>query len=252
MGTGKPADAVPAVVDPRGHRSAMRPGVAAALVALSFFLIVGGGFAALMTLGVFGSGEDTGQGSAAPTGSGRTEPGSGATQQPPVEELPAQTEDPDPAEPDAIAALDDVAAEAELTRRADDDALEVSALDGGWVPQVSSKCAGLAVDIEPGWTPDGHAETSSVTLAQIAAFHAALSRRFDALTTRPTTIGIDADTGTARSRCAGQMVWMSLVPKRFTDPGAANAWCDRNVPPVDECQARLVAPGARSRTVART
>ena len=45
---------------------------------------------------------------------------------------------------------------------------------------------------------------------------------------------------------------MSVVPTPFTSSDEAIAWCDANVPPVDECLARLVTDGLeRSKAVVR-
>jgi hypothetical protein len=218
------------------------PAVAMVLAALSVVMIGGGGVVVLtgFTLsGFFPAGPGNPQ--VMPTWSPVSSPGP---------KVSTRAPEPSPTGPDALAALDEAEARARLRRQAAADAGQIVALAGSWVPQVSSKCAGLKVDIGPDWEPNGRAETGSVTTAQIAAFHTALHDRFGALTARPTTVGIERDKGT-RGGCAGLQVWMSLVPKSFADPASANAWCDANNVPVHECGARLVAPGDKSRFVGR-
>lgn len=243
MSTGQPdtdstaADPVPPSVPPP-----LPQAVAVVLAAVSVVMIVGGGVVAMT-------------GPAVP-GLVPALPGPQSTQ--PLPPVPGPTTgistpspEPSPSGPDALAALSETDADAELRRQAAADAEQVAALAGSWVPQVSSKCAGLAADIGPGWTPDGHAETGSVTAAQIAAFHASLRQRFGALTARQTAVGISRDTGKSDGDCPGLMVWMSLVPQSFSSAPSANSWCDSNSLPPRECGARLVAPGGKSRFVGR-
>jgi hypothetical protein len=109
-----------------------------------------------------------------------------------------------------------------------------------WTPQVSSKCVGIPVDIEPKWIPDGITDTQSVTIQQILAFNLSLHQRFGAITVLQTQIGMGSDSP-ASGACKGRTVWMSIVPKAFTTAQGATTWCGINVPPADECQARLVA-----------
>jgi hypothetical protein len=227
------------------------PPVAVLLAALSVVMIVGGGVVvitrpALPAL-VPVAGPRSMQAKPQFPGLGPAGTTSGGTA--PAGTTPAPPQ-PAPTGPDALARLSRTRATAELKRRAAADADQVAALAGSWVPQVSSKCAGLKVDIGPDWLPDGRAETHSVSTAQIAAFHASLRARFGALTALPTAIGIDHDKGT-HGPCAGRAVWMSLVPQSFSGPAAANAWCDTEGLPRRECGARSVAPGGRSRFVAR-
>src|SRR5665647_1594936 len=113
-------------------------------------------------------------------------------------------------------------------------------LVGSWAPQVSSKCAGIPVDIQPRWIPDGVTDTQSVTIQQILAFNLSLQQRFGAITVLPMQIGISSDRP-GSGACQGQTVWMSIVPNAFTNSKDAAAWCGINVPPADECYVRLVA-----------
>ena len=151
---------------------------------------------------------------------------------------------------DALALTDGQAA-TELGTQADENAPAVAALAGSWVPQVDGKCVGVKVDIEPSFVPDGTPETPHVTIQQILAFHLSLHSRFGALTVRQSQLGIGADTATS-GPCAGLVIWNSVVPKTFGTAQDANAWCDANVPPVNECLARYVArPGEVSKGVER-
>jgi len=220
--------------------------VAMVLAALSVVMIVGGGVVAGTgpTLsGLFPTGS-TGPHSVQPL---PPVPGPGPRPNPSPSPVPPE---PSPTGIAALAALSAADARAELQRQAAADAEQVAALAGSWVPQVSSKCTGLKVDIGPDWMPNGRAETSSVTMAQIAAFHASLRDRFGALTAHPVAVGIDQDTGTHGS-CAGLPIWISLVPRAFAGPAAANAWCDAKGLPGRECGARSVMPGGKSKFVAR-
>lgn len=112
-------------------------------------------------------------------------------------------------------------------------------LTGSWVSQVSSKCVGIPVDVEPDWTADGVTDIRSVTVQQILAFNLSLGQRFGAITTRPTQIGISTDRP-GSGPCKGKIVWMSVVPNLSTQDEATQ-WCEMNVPIVHECEARLVA-----------
>lgn len=126
-------------------------------------------------------------------------------------------------------------------------------LRNAWVPQLSSKCTGIPVDIGPNWVPDGTAEVRKVTAQQILAYQLTLTERFGAVTITPKAIGIARDKPTT-GVCKGKITWMSIFPTRFSDASSANAWCARQGWPVGECQARLVAaPGSgASRAVPRT
>ncbi|CAJ59512.1 MULTISPECIES: hypothetical protein [Frankia] len=257
MTEGKPYPGYPA-----GPRPQLAPGVAALLAAALFLLVVGGGYLVARTTGVIGGGSGrTATPSAAPvaavpsgaSGSGGRG-GSSAVPALPGFATPAPlTRTPVPpatSTPDEIALLSETRADAVLTQQAALDRPRVEALRGWWVPQVSSKCVGLQVDIEPDWTPDGTPDVPSVTEAQIAAFHVALQQRYRTLTTRQTTLGIDGDFAT-KGPCSGRMVWISIVPQGFSSAAGANQWCtDRNIPLV-ECDARLVAPGGDSYQVPR-
>lgn len=112
-------------------------------------------------------------------------------------------------------------------------------LAGSWVPQVSSKCTGLDVDLEPDFTPDGISETPDVTVQQILAFHVALQNRYQAITTTADELGVDPPTS---GGCVGKVLWVALVSQQFATGESANAWCDRMGIDVDECLARKVVP----------
>jgi hypothetical protein len=118
-------------------------------------------------------------------------------------------------------------------------------LAGSWVPQTSSKCAGLEVDLKPKFTPDGVPETSSVSVQQILAFHAALEDRYNAITTTGDELGIDPPSS---GGCAGKPIWVSLVPRQYGTGESANKWCDDQLIPIDECAARRVVPPSESGT----
>jgi hypothetical protein len=156
-----------------------------------------------------------------------------------------------PTQPADALTLTDQQAVDELTLEADEATSVVSVVQGAWVPQVSSKCVGISVDIGPNWMPDGADDTAHVTIQQILAFHLGMHGRFSAVTVRPTQVGIRNDRATSGA-CSGQMIWMSIVPQRYGSAADANAWCVANVPPVKECAARYVAgPGQSSTLVLR-
>lgn len=117
----------------------------------------------------------------------------------------------------------------------------VAALAGSWVPQVSSKCRGLTVDIGPEWFPDGEPETVSVSDSQILAFHLALFDRHGALMTTAQLLGSQSIPAT----CSADSLFVSLVPIEFPSAAQANDWCGAQGYPPGECGARLVLePGA--------
>lgn len=254
MSEGKPFPADPRPSPGPGPAGSW-PVVAAVLAATAFLLVVGGGYLAVTRSDVLagGSGPSPLPGPRTRTVS-TAAPGSGSgTWSPGVPGAPATTPTFRPARPTTpagIAALPEQAAAELLADQAAQDEPGVRALRGSWVPQVSSKCVGVRADLEPDWSPDGTAETSGVTTPQIAAFHQALRLRFGALTSRPTTLGIDQDYATAGA-CQGRLVWISIVALAFSSPDAANGWCDANGVPTDECLARKVEPGGRSEFVAR-
>lgn len=112
-----------------------------------------------------------------------------------------------------------------------------------WIPQVSSKCKGLLVDIKPRWTADGNADTDSVTVPQILAFHLALAQRFDAFTVYDKDISVNP-----QDLCTGRRMWFSLVPKSFASSGRALKWCRKQGFPEGECGARFVVPTGKPGT----
>ena len=143
-----------------------------------------------------------------------------------------------PTDPGQALKLTAAQATAELNREADEDGQQVAALAGHWVPQVSGKCVGLNVDIEPNWVPDGKLDTPHVTVQQILAMHLALHQRFEALTARPSQLG-DPDIPPS-GPCAGRTLWHSVVTTTFDSDTKANTWCDAHGLPVHECLARYV------------
>jgi hypothetical protein len=156
-----------------------------------------------------------------------------------------------PTTPDDALALADERAIDELNLEADESAQRVPALQGSWVPQVSSKCVGIPVDIGPDWFPDGMDDTPHITIQQLLAFHLSMSQHFGALTVHPTQLGVRIDQATT-GPCAGQTIWTSVVPRTFGSAQDANAWCSANLPPIRECGARYVArPGESSTLVLR-
>jgi hypothetical protein len=143
-------------------------------------------------------------------------------------------------------------ATAELDREADENKAPLAALAGHWVPQVDGKCVGMNnVDIQPNWQPNGTPDTQNVSVQQILAFHLALHQRFNALTARPVEL---AEPATARGgECAGRALWYSVVTSTaYNTDAQANAWCDANLIPVNECLARYVPrPGEAAKTTDR-
>jgi hypothetical protein len=115
----------------------------------------------------------------------------------------------------------------------------VSGLSGWWVPQVSSKCAGLDVDLGPHFRPDGVVDTYGVSEQQILAMHTALRERYSAVTTTAADLGVRS---LMPAPCSSRNLWVSLVPERFGTAAGALAWCDQQSIPVGECGARLVMP----------
>ena len=177
--------------------------------------------------------------------------GSPSASNPVVEPTPAETSVPSPtvdSSPSAETATDPASAlnatasgaASQLLATSEQSAPLLQPLVGSWAPQVSSKCVGIAVDIKPKWIPDGVTDTQSVTIQQILAFNLSLHQRFGAITVLPTQVGFSSDRP-GSGACKGETVWMSIVPNAFTSAQDATAWCGVNVPPADECFARLVA-----------
>lgn len=142
--------------------------------------------------------------------------------------------------PDDALALPEAAAGSQLEAMTTRDAQVVGGLAGSWVPQVSSKCSGLRVDLGPGWQPDGVADTDAVTTPQILALHLSQSSRFGAVTTTAAALG----SRSVPKQCRGKPLWVSLVPQAYSSSDRALAWCSASAYPAGECGARLVvAPG---------
>ena len=106
---------------------------------------------------------------------------------------------------------------------------------GEWVPQISSKCTGLTVDIESGM-PDGSSDVTNVTTQQILGFHLALKKQFSAVTTESASLSNRATTGP----CAGKAVWIALVPTGYPRAGLALEFCKDHGFPYGECAARYI------------
>ncbi len=106
---------------------------------------------------------------------------------------------------------------------------------GEWVPQISSKCTGLTVDIDNGM-PDGTSDVTNVSTQQILGFHLALNRQFSAVTTESGNLSNRATTGP----CAGKAVWIALVPTGYPRAGLALEFCKEYNFPYGECAARYI------------
>lgn len=143
--------------------------------------------------------------------------------------------------PDQALALSDAEARAELAELRRQDRRRLGSLYDSWVPKLSAKRVGLRVDIRPNWTPNGRAETESVTIQEILGFQLALDQRYDAITIRDSDIG----------RGGSPAMWVSLADQSFATGNAANRWCDDQGIPVNECYALRVVPagepGGRSK-----
>lgn len=143
--------------------------------------------------------------------------------------------------PQQAMALSSRQARMQLETNRQNDKRATADLRYSWVPQVSSKCEGLDnVDIKPSWFPNGSPDTYGLSAQQILAFHLALANRDGAL------MVTDRDVGDRMvlSVCAGETMWMAIIPKSFNSADAANAWCDRHGYPLGECAARwVVTPG---------
>jgi hypothetical protein len=152
-----------------------------------------------------------------------------------------QSHRPKPAPLTPMSALRLTSAEAtfRLGSAARRDRSAVAGLSGWWVPQVSSKCAGLDVDLGPNFQPDGVLDTYNVSEQQILALHLALGERYSAVTTTAADLGVSS---LLPSACSSRTLWVSLVPRRFPTGTDALTWCDQESIPVGECGARLVKP----------
>lgn len=119
------------------------------------------------------------------------------------------------------------------TRQTDNN--ELRDAEGEWVPQVSSKCTGIDVDIKGG-KPDGTVDTYSVSTPQILAFHLSLGNKYSAVTTEWSSLSDRATTGP----CAGKDVWIALIPRTYPTAGKALNVCDEYGFPYGECAARYI------------
>jgi len=129
-------------------------------------------------------------------------------------------------------------------RRITDGLPALEGIRGYWVPQVSSKCKGLTVDIQPGYFPDGREETQSVTSGEILAYHIALADAFGAVTLDETDFAHPTT-----SICANRTKWVALVPNTYNGRAAATQWCIDEGFPWGECAARPIpsTPGGPSK-----
>ncbi|MGQ0631642.1 MAG: RDD family protein [Sporichthyaceae bacterium] len=170
----------------------------------------------------------------------------------PIDSEGVQTDD---LSADQVLSLSDDDASQRLQSYVDEGEGAVDAIsDGTWVPQVSSKCAGLlAADLMGSEAtygyPDGEPESYSdgITVQQILAFHRGLRDRFDAydvVLSTPGQLGIQT---TSAGACGGNQQWISLVTDvQSSDFAEVNSWCDDRDLPVDECGAREVDLGGES------
>ena len=110
---------------------------------------------------------------------------------------------------------------------------------GAWVPQVSSKCAGLTeVDLRDAagrlGYPDGSVEAfpSGITETDVLDFNLGLAERLDnaMLLVR----------GTAPSICNGPRLWASLATVIGESSDVITAWCSANSFPPGECAPREI------------
>jgi hypothetical protein len=239
---------LPVVTGP-GQTRRSRPVLIAAILAVVAVVLVGIGVGmGRISAATTGAGQRPGQSTVNPAPTA----GTPTTPVPTEPTSPAPTTPAGrPITPDQALTLTDQQAVTELNLEGTESAPQLATLAGSWVPQVSSKCVGVRVDIQPSWVPDGVDDTEHVTIQQVLAFHLSLHGRFGALTVHPTQVGVTSDRATA-GPCAGQDIWTSIVPQSFGSAADANAWCAVNVAPVRECAARYVArPGERSTLVLR-
>lgn len=146
--------------------------------------------------------------------------------------------------PDDVVLLTAAQATAQLEQMASRDAPAVADLAGEWVPQVSSKCQGLSVNLNSDYTPGGP-RVDSVSTQQILGLHLAMGSRHSALTTTAGSLGVKSRPPTT---CVGKTMWMVLVPQTYPTSAAALAWCQSNGFPRTECGARYVVAPGRSGT----
>jgi hypothetical protein len=122
--------------------------------------------------------------------------------------------------PSPTAVYDDASALAELERLRNEDRPEVEALVGQWVPQLSGKRPGLVA----------HGITY-YHIDILRDFHDNQSRYPDALL---------LFSGDYTSFRHGDF-WITVVPRPQLDGPGANAWCDAQGIPVDDCYAKMIS-----------
>lgn len=126
----------------------------------------------------------------------------------PVPSPPTRTQPPAP--------IDDaqrLAAQVAADRAAAEDAV------GSWLPQVSSKVAGLEV-------------------AGVVYDDALILREFRAARDRYGAILVRSADYSSFGRSG---LWVTLVPQRFSDADAANGWCDAQGFAADDCFAKRLS-----------
>ncbi|MGW6441832.1 hypothetical protein [Lentzea sp. NPDC055074] len=128
---------------------------------------------------------------------------------------PVTTAPPTTTQPDVFAS-DDLARQA-LDRRVAGDRASVNALVGLWIPQLSSKKYGLAVN--------------GVTFGyqEIWADYRAVQRRY------PEALLLWSGEFTSYD---GKDFWVTVVPRTFTAGAEANSWCDSQGIGKDDCYAK--------------
>ena len=107
-----------------------------------------------------------------------------------------------------------------LQDRRDEDRRALTGVEGSWLPQVSSKRVGLVAD---GITYD----------------EAAIWKQFQTtLATHPSArLVSSSDWGSFQQG----RYWVTLIDERFTTAAQANAWCDSEGYPTDQCYAKRLS-----------
>lgn len=112
-----------------------------------------------------------------------------------------------------------VVTEADLQQQVDADRSVAEGLVGSWVPQLSSKRLGMTVHGETYGYPE--------ILADFRALHA----RF------PRSVLIRSDDYSSYP----PGYWVTIMAEPYASPDAANAWCDANGIPAEDCYAHRVS-----------
>ncbi len=109
----------------------------------------------------------------------------------------------------------------ELSRRVAKDSTTAESLVGYWVPQVSSKALGT---VDRAGTVYAHAEI----LGDLRSWQ---GRYPDAIVLRSDDY--------SSFRLPG--FWVTVVPRQYATPDEANAWCDAEGLPADDCLAKRLS-----------